>query len=77
MQKVQVLHKRENKPLQQRYASNPQASPTLVYPFEPSIVPVRATQGKGLMPDGTVRFHSKGKDIFHFVSRVVAFATGI
>lgn len=28
---------------------------------------VRATQGKGVMPDGTVRFHSKGQDIFHFM----------
>jgi S-(hydroxymethyl)glutathione dehydrogenase/alcohol dehydrogenase len=28
---------------------------------------VRATQGKGIMPDGTVRFHCKGKDIFHFM----------
>ena len=27
----------------------------------------RATQGKGLMPDGTVRFHCKGKDLFHFM----------
>jgi len=31
---------------------------------------VRATQGKGVMPDGTSRFKCKGKDIFHFVSRV-------
>jgi len=28
---------------------------------------VRATQGKGVMPDGTVRFHSRGQDIFHFM----------
>lgn len=28
---------------------------------------VRATQGKGLMPDGTVRFKKDGKDIFHFM----------
>jgi S-(hydroxymethyl)glutathione dehydrogenase/alcohol dehydrogenase len=28
---------------------------------------VRATQGKGVMPDGTSRFKSKGKDIHHFV----------
>jgi len=28
---------------------------------------VRATQGKGLMPNGTVRFHCKGKDLFHFM----------
>ncbi|XP_066913177.1 alcohol dehydrogenase class-3 chain L-like [Clytia hemisphaerica] len=28
---------------------------------------VRATQGKGLMPDGTVRFHCNGKDLFHFM----------
>lgn len=29
---------------------------------------VRATQGKGLMPDGTVRFHdADGKDLFHFM----------
>jgi len=24
-------------------------------------------QGKGVMPDGTVRFHCKGKDIFHYM----------
>lgn len=28
---------------------------------------VRSTQGKGLMPDGTVRFHCNGKDLFHFM----------
>ncbi|CAE6522959.1 unnamed protein product [Rhizoctonia solani] len=28
---------------------------------------VRATQGQGLMPDGTSRFKAKGKDIFHFM----------
>eukprot|EP01091_Cochliopodium_minus_P011904 TRINITY_DN3494_c0_g1_i1.p1 TRINITY_DN3494_c0_g1~~TRINITY_DN3494_c0_g1_i1.p1 ORF type:complete len:378 (-),score=127.94 TRINITY_DN3494_c0_g1_i1:60-1193(-) len=28
---------------------------------------VRETQGKGLMSDGTVRFHCKGKDIFHYM----------
>lgn len=28
---------------------------------------VRATQGKGLMPDGTVRFHCDGKDLYHFM----------
>ncbi|WWC60704.1 S-(hydroxymethyl)glutathione dehydrogenase [Kwoniella dejecticola CBS 10117] len=28
---------------------------------------VRATQGKGVMPDGTSRFKSKGKDILHFM----------
>jgi len=29
---------------------------------------IRSTQGKGLMPDGTIRFHSKdGKDIYHFM----------
>ncbi|KAF8318243.1 class III ADH enzyme [Clavulina sp. PMI_390] len=28
---------------------------------------VRATQGRGLMPDETVRFHSNGKDIYHFM----------
>jgi Zn-dependent alcohol dehydrogenase len=28
---------------------------------------VRATQGKGVMPDGTTRFKCKGKDIHHFV----------
>lgn len=28
---------------------------------------VRMTQGKGLMPDNTVRFKCKGKDIFHFM----------
>lgn len=29
---------------------------------------VRATQGKGVMPDGTKRFHAKnGKELFHFM----------
>ncbi|KIJ26025.1 hypothetical protein M422DRAFT_192753 [Sphaerobolus stellatus SS14] len=28
---------------------------------------VRATQGKGVMPDGTTRFKAKGQDIFHFM----------
>lgn len=28
---------------------------------------IRATQGKGLMPDGTSRFRCKGKDILHFM----------
>lgn len=29
---------------------------------------VRATQGKGVMPDGTSRFTCKGKELYHFVS---------
>eukprot|EP00934_Nitzschia_sp_Nitz4_P001921 Nitzschia sp. Nitz4//scaffold307_size21646//8088//9345//NITZ4_008596-RA/size21646-snap-gene-0.3-mRNA-1//1//CDS//3329547133//1921//frame0 len=29
---------------------------------------IRSSQGKGIMPDGTVRFHDKdGKDIYHFM----------
>ena len=28
---------------------------------------IRATQGKGLMPDGTSRFTFEGKPIFHFM----------
>src|ERR1700738_2204170 len=28
---------------------------------------IRATQGKGLMPDGTTRFSYKGKPIFHYM----------
>jgi len=28
---------------------------------------VRLTQGKGLMPDGSVRFRCKGKEIFHYM----------
>ena len=28
---------------------------------------IRATQGKGLMPDGTSRFSSKGETIFHYM----------
>jgi Zn-dependent alcohol dehydrogenase len=28
---------------------------------------IRATQGKGLMPDGTTRFSKDGKEIFHFM----------
>ena len=28
---------------------------------------IRATQGKGLMPDGTVRFKCKGKDLLHYM----------
>ena len=27
----------------------------------------RSTQGKGQMPDGSVRFHCKGKPLFHFM----------
>ncbi|KAJ3343522.1 hypothetical protein HDU93_008181 [Gonapodya sp. JEL0774] len=30
-------------------------------------VKIRATQGRGLMPDETVRFHCKGQDVFHFM----------
>jgi len=29
---------------------------------------IRATQGKGLMPDGTTRFSYKGQQIFHYMS---------
>ncbi len=28
---------------------------------------IRATQGKGLLPDGTVRFKCKGKDLLHYM----------
>ncbi|MDR3437832.1 MAG: S-(hydroxymethyl)glutathione dehydrogenase/class III alcohol dehydrogenase [Telmatospirillum sp.] len=28
---------------------------------------IRATQGKGLMPDGTTRFSCKGKPVFHYM----------
>ena len=28
---------------------------------------VRATQGAGVMPDGTKRFKCKGKELFHFM----------
>ncbi|OZJ05201.1 hypothetical protein BZG36_02443 [Bifiguratus adelaidae] len=28
---------------------------------------IRATQGKGVMPDNTVRFHCKGKDLLHYM----------
>ena len=28
---------------------------------------VRATQGKGVMPDGTSRFKCKGKELLHFM----------
>lgn len=28
---------------------------------------IRATQGKGVMPDGTSRFRARGKDILHFM----------
>ncbi|KAF5208635.1 putative S-(hydroxymethyl)glutathione dehydrogenase [Clavispora lusitaniae] len=28
---------------------------------------VRETQGRGVMPDGTSRFHCKGKDLLHFM----------
>eukprot|EP01094_Clydonella_sp_ATCC50884_P027886 TRINITY_DN8208_c0_g1_i2.p1 TRINITY_DN8208_c0_g1~~TRINITY_DN8208_c0_g1_i2.p1 ORF type:complete len:410 (+),score=105.92 TRINITY_DN8208_c0_g1_i2:100-1230(+) len=28
---------------------------------------IRATQGKGLMPDGTTRLHCKGKDLYHYM----------
>jgi len=30
-------------------------------------VKIRATQGKGLMPDGTTRFTCKGQQVFHFM----------
>ncbi len=30
-------------------------------------VKIRATQGKGLMPDGTSRFSKDGKPIFHYM----------
>ena len=29
--------------------------------------PPRATQGQGVMPDGTVRFSCKGEPVFHFM----------
>lgn len=28
---------------------------------------IRATQGKGVMPDGTTRFRARGKDLLHFM----------
>ena len=28
---------------------------------------IRLTQGNGLMPDGTVRFHCRGQDIYHYM----------
>ncbi|XP_065829262.1 alcohol dehydrogenase class-3-like [Oscarella lobularis] len=28
---------------------------------------IRTTQGQGVMPDHTVRFHCKGKDVYHFM----------
>src|SRR5210317_2309416 len=28
---------------------------------------IRATQGQGLMPDGTSRFHQGGKQLFHYM----------
>ncbi|KAJ1650523.1 NAD/NADP dependent alcohol dehydrogenase, partial [Coemansia sp. RSA 25] len=28
---------------------------------------IRETQGRGVMPDGTTRFTSKGKDIYHYM----------
>ncbi len=30
-------------------------------------VKIRATQGKGLMPDGTTRFSCRGKPVYHFM----------
>ncbi|KAG8747515.1 hypothetical protein FRC10_000651 [Ceratobasidium sp. 414] len=33
----------------------------------PLYTAVRATQGQGLMPDGTTRFKARGKDVFHFM----------
>jgi S-(hydroxymethyl)glutathione dehydrogenase/alcohol dehydrogenase len=32
---------------------------------------IRATQGRGLMPDETTRFKCKGKDVFHFMGTSV------
>lgn len=33
---------------------------------------VRATQGKGVMPDGTSRFKCRGKSLFHFMVSLYA-----
>ncbi|ETO28258.1 putative alcohol dehydrogenase [Reticulomyxa filosa] len=35
---------------------------------------IRVTQGKGLMPDNSVRYKCKGKDIFHFMVLIPKFA---
>ena len=32
-----------------------------------SFVRFRSTQGQGVMPDGTVRFKCRGKEVFHFM----------
>ena len=31
---------------------------------------VRATQGKGLMPDGTTRFSYNGEPVYHYMTRL-------
>lgn len=45
---------------------------SLLFHFPAKINPcsVRATQGKGLMPDGTSRFSINGQPIHHFVSLI-------
>lgn len=40
----------------------------IIHTTSSDILPVRATQGKGLMPDETSRFSINGKPIHHFVS---------
>lgn len=61
---MQVLQEREDESLWKRCASDDFRIPEHV---NLRIHPVRATQGKGLMPDSTSRFSINGKPILHFV----------
>ncbi len=70
MQGVQVLQVGQDQPVRRGCVG--EGGDCAAAPMLTSIVPfyrsVRATQGKGVMPDGTTRFKCKGKDIYHFVS---------
>lgn len=70
MPRMQVLQEREDESLRERSAFAVFLSRKYTHRFD-LVYTVRATQGKGLMPDGTTRFKCNGKDIFHFVRPAV------
>ena len=60
--RVQVLQERKVQPVRRWYVSfSLYRTLKLIFPS------VRATQGQGVMPDGTSRFTCKGKSLYHFV----------
>ena len=65
MSRMQVLQERKDQSLRLRQVQR-RALPmmTIITPIHPL---VRATQGKGLMPDSTSRFTVKGQPVHHFV----------